>query len=235
MITSIENFQLVTKSDAKFHGLTTYFTGKPCKHGHVSPRYVASGMCKECSRISSNKRYSAEGGIIRHKNKIRYSDNKEHILERNKIWRNSNKDKLKKTKVLKHTKTPEIRRSRDKKYYNSNKDAIQIKQLNYRNLHREELRQYACEWRRNNPIYSKIKSMERKFHIKQATPSWVNKSKLYEIYKNRLDISNETGIVHHVDHIYPVRGEFVCGLHVPENLQIISAAENMKKSNKYTP
>ena len=77
--------------------------------------------------------------------------------------------------------------------------------------------------------------MERKSHIKQATPSWVDKRKLHEIYKNRVDISNETGIIHHVDHIYPLRGELVCGLHVPENLQIIPAYENMEKSNKYTP
>ena len=147
MITSTKNFRLITKSDAKSHGLTTYFTGKPCKHGHISPRYVASGMCKECSRLASNIRYSDECDAIRHKNKIRYLENKEKILERNKLWRNSNKDTLKNTRNLKHTKNPEIRQARDKKYYNSNKDIIKLKQLDYRNLHREELRQYACEWR----------------------------------------------------------------------------------------
>lgn len=192
-------------------------------------------MCKECSRLASNKRYSDVGESIRTKNKIQYSDNKEWILKRNKAWRDSNKCKLKNARKLKHANNPEVRQRRDQKYYNSNKNEIKKRQLAYRNLHREELREYAREWRRNNPVYGKMKSLERKAHIKQATPIWVNKNKLYEIYKNRLTLSNETGIIHHVDHIYPLRGELVCGLHVPENLQIITAAMNMEKSNKYTP
>lgn len=66
----------------------------------------------------------------------------------------------------------------------------------------------------------------------RATPKWANKEKINEIYAECARITMETGIEHHVDHIVPLQGKNVRGLHVHWNLRIIPAELNKRKSNK---
>ena len=66
------------------------------------------------------------------------------------------------------------------------------------------------------------------------TPAWLTKEDvdaMTVIYVNAHNITKETGIKHEVDHIYPLQGKKVSGLHVPSNLRIITRSENRKKSN----
>jgi len=76
-------------------------------------------------------------------------------------------------------------------------------------------------------------SLEYQRRKKRATPSWVNKNDFEAIYDKARKLSEQTGINHEVDHIIPLKGELVCGLHVPENLQIITECENGKKFNYF--
>lgn len=67
-------------------------------------------------------------------------------------------------------------------------------------------------------------------------PKWLSIDDYIEIqrfYNKAYKLTKETGIVHHVDHIVPLRGKNVSGLHVPWNLQVITATENIKKRNKF--
>ena len=69
----------------------------------------------------------------------------------------------------------------------------------------------------------------------KATPIWLTteqKNQINNIYKNCLNITKQTGIKHNVDHIIPLKGKKVCGLHVPWNLQILTATENNSKNNR---
>jgi 5-methylcytosine-specific restriction endonuclease McrA len=69
----------------------------------------------------------------------------------------------------------------------------------------------------------------------QATPVWLNKAHWFEmscVYVYR-DALKRSGLNYQVDHIVPLRGKNVSGLHVPENLQVILATENRLKNNRY--
>ena len=77
---------------------------------------------------------------------------------------------------------------------------------------------------------------KRKSYIKQATPAWVGKEELWlitEIYELAALRTKLFGFGWHVDHIIPLQGKLVSGLHVPENMRVIPAIENIKKKNKF--
>lgn len=84
-----------------------------------------------------------------------------------------------------------------------------------------------------NSCLSKRKRTKKRYdksiykrRLRLAMPKWADKNAIREIYRNRPD-----GM--HVDHIIPLRGENVCGLHVVNNLQYLPKEENMKKSNRF--
>ena len=74
----------------------------------------------------------------------------------------------------------------------------------------------------------------RRKRFRQATPLWLTKSHMEyieRIYKAARDLRWEDEM--HVDHIIPLNGKDVCGLHVPWNLQLLTKEENLRKGNKY--
>lgn len=80
------------------------------------------------------------------------------------------------------------------------------------------------EYRRNK--YKHIARVNgRRAYQGKATPKWVDLDAIAEIYRN-------CPKGYHVDHIIPLKGKNVCGLHVPWNLQYLPAKENLRKGNK---
>jgi hypothetical protein len=91
-------------------------------------------------------------------------------------------------------------------------------------------REYANKWKKLSGDTQKRRSAKA-----NRTPGWLSVDDFWmmrEAYSLCYLRSKITGVKHHVDHIYPLRGKSVCGLHVPCNLQVIPAFENLIKSNK---
>jgi hypothetical protein len=107
----------------------------------------------------------------------------------------------------KHSHCNTCRKITNKNWYSDNKD-----------YHREYLAINRESFNFNN-------AKRRAAKIK-AIPSWASLEEIAKLYSQRK-------VDEHVDHIYPLQSSWVCGLHVKENLQILSADENLSKSNKY--
>ena len=98
----------------------------------------------------------------------------------------------------------------------------------YRKRHREHYK--------NNKSQYRARDARRRASELNATPCWLTKDQkdyMQRIYKVCAKVSERTGKQHHVDHIVPLKGNNVCGLHVPWNLSIIPAPMNLQKGNTH--
>jgi hypothetical protein len=102
----------------------------------------------------------------------------------------------------------------------------------------QEKRDYQSAWARAKRSKHPANSVNNKIkhYFGRPTPCWLTEAdwrKMDEMYFLAKRLTKETGIRHEVDHIIPLNGEFVSGLHVPGNLQILTKSENSAKRNRY--
>lgn len=131
------------------------------------------------------------------------------------------------------------------------KPCQQIKRKTSDKKHKDKRNASAAEWRKNNreaflktlkkyrqvnqPIRTALQN-KRKAAKLQRTPNWLTEFDLLKIqclYQVASMYSKESGYEWNVDHIIPLQGKKVSGLHCPSNLRVIPAIENQRKNNKY--
>ena len=184
-----------TRAEAKALGATHYFTGEPCKHGHIAPRKT-KGACVECLKLE---------------------------------WERGNQTRAEYFKAYNQS---EAGQKAKRAYYDRNREIV-IEKAASRSP--EERRQARNRHKERNPdLYRELVSLRRR-RFRQATPKWLTAEDKLEIrlkYRLAIELSRRTGVRHAVDHVVPLQGEEVCGLHVPWNLEVITQDENLRKSNK---
>ena len=151
-----------------------------------------------------------------------YAENKEKVRKAARKWQAENKERIRERSRKWHAQAEnkEKHSERSRKYYTENK---------------EKIREVQRHWIKANPSKINEYSANRRATKLNATPAWLTdkqKEKTAKIYAKAAAMEKRTGVKHHVDHIVPLQGENVCGLHVPWNLQVLTATQNRSKGNR---
>ena len=94
---------------------------------------------------------------------------------------------------------------------------------------------HTARWKHNNPAKVNASVTARRALLIGKTPSWANCFFIEEAYDLAQRRTKATGVKWHVDHIVPLRSPIVSGFHTDHNLQVLPAAKNQSKSNRYWP
>lgn len=124
------------------------------------------------------------------------------------------------------------------KYYEDNKERLTEYKAAYYQDNREHQLSCSSKWHKENKAASAANKAAYRASKLNATPDWLtgtHKAHIKRTYALATMMTETTGVPYHVDHIVPLQGKDICGLHVPWNLQALRADLNMSKSNKYDP
>lgn len=88
------------------------------------------------------------------------------------------------------------------------------------------------EWARRHPETEWAKTVRRRTALLRRNVAWADTIKIKALYIEAKKRESETGVPHQVDHVIPLRGETVSGLHWEGNMQVLPRLENIRKSNK---
>lgn len=114
------------------------------------------------------------------------------------------------------------------------RETQRLGQMRYAERNRDRINERARFTYALNRDAAIQKAINRIAHIRRATPKWADTDAISAVYKLARSTTMETGVKHQVDHIIPLRGRTVSGLHVEANLSVITAVENWHKHAKFS-
>lgn len=201
-----------TRQEAKALGLPVCYGGACEKHPELEGLRRVSGACVECAKETLR--------AIRHANP-----------ERTKAQRR--KDMV---KLLAKPEAAQKKRERDAQYRKENRDRCKAVIIAWSAKNPEKVKLYASRTKASNKGKVNAHTVKRRLAKINRTPKWLTQDdhwmieQAYEIAALRTKLF---GFSWHVDHIIPLQGEVVSGLHTPYNLQVIPGADNVRKANKF--
>ncbi len=197
--------EIMERADAQKKGRASYFTGRPCKRGHVAVRRTGCGTCVECSALTVSK------------------------------WQKANPERVKAASDKWYAANPEKARQKSRRWHSENREKSLQASRAYRAKNGEKINALTRAWQAANPAKKNAINARRRAAQHNATPTWSDMDDILSFYEEAARKTAATGVPHHVDHIVPLQGRTVCGLHVAWNLQVLSETENLAKKNSQWP
>lgn len=187
---------------------------------------------RDCIECGETKEVSLFEGIRNRCRACRASANK----ARTKAWYESERGQamVKAAAKRRGPVSPEKHKESNRRYYEKHKEEILARRRSD-TAYVESARAAQRRYKERNPHINAEASTRRRMTKKQATPAFAMLGVIKDLYRLRIAISKMTGQEYHVDHVVPLNHPLVCGLHVHNNLQVISARRNLKKSNRWWP
>ena len=194
---------------------------------HVDRSHKVCAACGEIKSVDTfSKRTKSQDGLqpkckacASVTKKAWVADNVDHVRKYsetfNAKYREEHKEKLTESK-------------RD--YHRKNATKLIAKSIAWQKENRDRVNAKNANWRKLNPDACNAKSARRRAAKFKATPIWADAVTIRKIYEDAV-----ARIGYDVDHIVPLNSPLVCGLHVPNNLQIVPSRENRAKGNKFWP
>ena len=196
--------------------------------------------CSKCSSVKPIEQFSYRRDTNSYRKVCKACRSAEH-----KQWSANNRDKVKASSDASYQKNKASIREKQKARYHSDLESGRADsrrryasrdhekrretQAKYRMSNSDKLKAAAAEWTKENSHKKRASWAKREAAKKQATPMWADNSAIVEIYKLAADSGME------VDHVVPLNSKLVCGLHCEQNLQLLTPAENRRKSNRTWP
>ena len=123
-----------------------------------------------------------------------------------------------------------------REYYKANKQKYIEKAKNWKDENKDRRAEISNKHKKNNRAYYTADTAKYRADKDQRTPNWLTEFDLLHIkclYQVAAMRTRESGEPWHVDHIIPLRGKLVSGLHTPANMRVIRGEENERKNNFY--
>lgn len=181
------------------------------------------GSCPDCRKAYKKAWYEANKEHVKATKKAYYEANKEQEKANVKAWYEANKEHQKANVKAWKQANPEIFKAINKAWKQANS---------------EQVKATKKAWRQANRAKVNANKAKRRAAKLRATPPWLTPTQLSQItsiYSVATLIQKLTKQLIHVDHIIPLQGKEVCGLHVPWNLQLLPASKNCSKGNRLQP